>query len=635
MGISSSDRHYDFAGWASRYNVKCGDGRTIRSGAMKDCDGREVPLVYNHSHGNINDVLGHTLLEERPNEGIYCYGWFNETDSGKQARAAVDNGDIRSLSIYANKLKQNGADVIHGNICEVSLVLAGANPGAYIDSVMAHGELSDEEAIIYNDIEDGLEIYHGELNNDGENSTPEEQPKEGTLEHSAKENNMADKTNEELDLNELQPEFTRVMNGLSEKDQMVINTVIGLAREVGSAEADDEGGSEDMKHNIFEYGPEYNGAQEDNNVLSHSDEMNIIEAAKGSNFGSLKKGIAAWESENNAVLAHSFDHETIGYLYEDFRNIPTGAPNTVTRDQEWVTEVLNGITKVPNTRLRTRHVDARTMAFARGYVTGTEKQKQAALNVTKRETTPQTVYIKEELNKDDVDDITDFDSVQYSYNLIRTDLNETLAMSILVGDQREDNDPAKVKEDHIRPIWTDSSLYVVRGEIDMAAAKQAVQGTGTSVNFGDNFVFSEAMIEKSLTLRKSYHGSGNLVCFCPTSVLNTMLLAKDRNGRRIYNNATDLASALNVKKIVPVEAFENLTREVTVEGVEKTKKLVCIMVNLADYEMGAVKNGQVAKFEDFDIDFNLYKILLETRASGTLAKLFSAIVIEEDVTSNG
>ena len=708
MGINKDGRHYDFSGWASRYNIKCGDGRTIRNGAMANCDGRIVPLVYNHSHDNISDVLGHALLEERPGEGVYCYGFLNDTEEGKHAKTAVENGDIRSLSIYANKLQQNGHDVVHGNICEVSLVLAGANPGAYIDSAIAHGDLDDDSAVIFNDEDEGLALYHDNLDDADEDSDDveddgtdedegeteyeddeEDDEEDDTDDDSESEDDedgdeedlsdvdfdavldQLDALDAELDaldnaddgelahsgievydaiLNQLNvveselsggvlshaddndtvllntEEFNRVMSKLSAKDQYVIYGMLGLAYKSNS-----EGGSEDMKHSVFEY--DGNGNLDEGAVLSHSDEEMIIANSKRSNVGSLQTAIAMFEEENGAVLAHSFDPSSIGYLYDEFKTIPSGAPDTVTRNQEWVSDVLSGVNKVPNTRLRTRHVDARTMAYAKGYVTGTEKQKQAALAVTKRETTPQTVYVKDELNKDDIDDITDFDSVNYHYNLLRADLNETLAMAILVGDLREDSDPQKIEETHIRPIWKDDPLYVIRGEIDMAAAKAAVQGTGTSVNFGDNFVFSEAMIEKCLELRRGYHGVGNLTFYCPTTVLNTMLLAKDRNGRRIYNNATDLASALNVKKIVPIEQFENLTRTVTVSGVEKTKKLIGIMVNLSDYEMGAVKNGQIAKFDDFDIDYNKYKTLLETRCSGTLTKLFSAIVLEEDVTA--
>ena len=630
------DRPYDFSGWATKYNIKCSDGRTIRPGSMKECDGIIVPLVYNHSHSDIGDVLGHTLLEDHP-EGMRCYGWFNDTDAGKQGKAAVENGDITALSIYANHLEHQGHDVVHGCIREVSLVLAGANPGALIDSFVAHGELSENEAVIYND-DNTIEINHGDVadsNGDDKNANDNKDAttdsKDGAnLSHSdeGKEKNMADEAKKDDELINLGDEVERIVNGLPERDKEIILAAIAEVANVG----EEKEGEGEMKHNIFDKSGSITGNDmNDTVVLEHSDEEAILRMAKSQSCGSFKEAIAAFERDNNVTdIAHSFDQNTVGYLFDDYTNIPTGAPNTITRGQEWVADVLNGVTKTPNTRIRTRHVDARTMTFAKGYVKGTEKQKQAALTVIKRETTPQTVYVTDELHKDDVDDITDFDSVQYQYDMLRNLLNETLAMAILVGDLRDDDDPQKISEDHIRPIWKESQLMAIRRELDLTKYAQEINGNGNAVNFAPNYIFSEALIAETLDARTAYHGSGNLVFYAPTSVVNKMLLAKDLNGRRIYNNIGDLASALNVRKIVQVEQFENLTRETTGD---KVKQLIGIMVNLADYHMGAVKKGQISKFDDFDIHYNKMETLLETRASGSLTKLLSAIIIEQDVTA--
>lgn len=609
-----ADRHYDFSGWATKNNVRCADGRTIRRGAFTDCDGKTVPLVYNHSHNNIDDVLGHMLLEERE-EGMYGYGWFNDSESGKKARASVENGDITALSIYANHLRQSNGDVMHGNICEVSLVLAGANPEALIDACFAHSDSAhDDEAVLFSEENIGLEMYHA----DAEPAAKEE-PKEEKNEE--KENpKMADDAKEKT--------LQDIFDTLNEEQKKMVYAMVGLAVEEAKG-GDDDGKGEDMKHSIFEA----NGDDvQEVNVLSHADETAILDMAKSTACGSFRDALAIFcEKKGIDTLQHGFD--PIEYLFPDFKNIPEGKPDMLTRDQEWVSEVLTGITKTPVTRIRTRQLDGRNSSLrALGYNDRTAKKKNMGLiTAIKRETTPQTIYIKDELHKDDIDDITDFNVVDAEYQYMRTLLNEELAMAIMVGDQREDDDPDKIATNHIRPIWTDSEYYTIHQDIDFAGTKATVQGTGTPVSFGDNFIYAEAIIAATLNARMKYKGSGNLEYWCTPTMLNKVLLAKDMNGRRIYNSVADFAAALNVKKIVTAEQFENLTREEGEGASAKTKKLVGIFANLNDYVLGAVKNGQISKFDQFDIDYNKQKLLLETRCSGALAKLYSAIALEEEV----
>lgn len=598
--------NFDFSGWATKANLKCSDGRIIRPNAFKHNDGQKVPLVWNHRHGSAQEVLGHALLENRE-EGVYAYCAFNETESGKTAKLLVQHGDVDQLSIYANELKQQGPNVIHGNIKEVSLVLAGANPGAYIDSEsIKHGEDSDEEGIIYTGEYISLEhsgIYESE---------PEEKPKE-ELAHS-----------EEEKMDEKKPESEKtigdIIDTMNEEQQTVLYAMVAQALEDQGEEDDSEGGDEDMKHNVFD------NDERQGNTLTHADEGAIIEMAKAPSVGSLQHAMAIYAEENS--LQHGIDE--IETLFPDYQLTNPGAPETLERDQTWVGVVMNKAHKSPISRIRTRQADARAAELrAKGYKKGAQKTLSANLKLLSRTTDPQTVYRKDELHRDDIIDITDFDVVEYQYGLMRRNLEEDIAMAILIGDGREDVDPDKISEDHIRSIWHDDELYTIHADVDINAAKAELQGSDTSKHFGDNYVYAEAIITAALYAREKYKGSGNLDFFCTPHLLNVMLLARDLNGRRIYDSKSDLAAALNVGAIHTVEQFEDKTRTTTEGG---TKKLLGLFVNMADYQIGSTKGGEITRFNQFDIDFNKEKYLLETRLSGALTKVYSAIALEEPVT---
>ena len=598
--------NFDFSGWATKANLKCSDGRIIRPNAFKHNDGQKVPLVWNHRHGSAQEVLGHALLENRE-EGVYAYCAFNETESGKTAKLLVQHGDVDQLSIYANELKQQGPNVIHGNIKEVSLVLAGANPGAYIDSEsIKHGEDSEEEGIIYTGEYISLEhsgIYESE---------PEEEPKE-ELVHS-----------EEEKMDEKKPESEKtigdIIDTMNEEQQTVLYAMVAQALEDRGEEDDSEGGDEDMKHNVFD------NDERQGNTLTHADEGAIIEMAKAPSVGSLQHAMEIYAEEN--ALQHGIDQ--IETLFPDYQLTNPGAPETLERDQTWVGVVMNKAHKSPISRIRTRQADARAAELrAKGYKKGAQKTLSANLKLLSRTTDPQTVYRKDELHRDDIIDITDFDVVEYQYGLMRRNLEEDIAMAILIGDGREDVDPDKISEDHIRSIWHDDELYTIHADVDINAAKAELQGSDTSKHFGDNYVYAEAIITAALYAREKYKGSGNLDFFCTPHLLNVMLLARDLNGRRIYDSKSDLAAALNVGAIHTVEQFEGKTRS-TEEG--GTKKLLGLFVNMADYQIGSTKGGEITRFNQFDIDFNKEKYLLETRLSGALTKVYSAIALEEPVT---
>ena len=612
-----SNNNYDFCGWATKNNLRCSDGRTIMKDAFKHMDGKVVPLVWNHKHDGVIDVLGHALLENR-DEGVYAYGTFNDTESGQTAKLLVQHGDVDALSIYANNLKQNMANVIHGDIREVSLVLAGANPGAFIESVIKHGEESEEEARIftgeYISLEDEnlkSDIEHSEENSKKEDvsMSKNEETKKDTTDDSDKEETVED-----------------VFNTLNEKQEKVVNYIIGLALEEGSNKTDEEskGGNETMKHNVFD-GMEV----ETQNVLSHADQESIIELAKQSGVGSLKAAMEIFANEN-AELAHGF--ESYEQLFPDYELTKKGAPELLERDQSWVAGVMSKIHKSPISRIRTRQADARIEELrAKGYQNkGSEKKVTANIKLLSRTTDPQTVYIKDNMHRDDIIDITDFDVVEYQWNVMRHTLNEELALAALIGDGRDEGDPDKIHETHIRSIWNDDELYTIHKDVDIKAAKAELQGTNTGASFGDNYIYAEAIITAALYSREKYKGSGTPDLYCTPHLLNVMLLARDLNGRRIYDSKADLAAALNVGEIYTVEQFEGRTRTTT-DG--KTKKLLGLFVNLADYQFGSTKGGEITKFEDFDMDFNKYKYMLETRLSGALTKVYSAIALEEPVAS--
>lgn len=593
---------YDFSGWATRNDLLCGDGRTIRKNAFIENDGETVPLIYNHDHSNPDAVLGHALLQNR-DEGVYAYCKFNDTESGQHAKELVKNGDVRSLSIYANKLKQIGHDVIHGSIKELSLVLAGANPGAYIDFVMAHGD-DEEDGLYANYDENALVLYHSDSSTKKEEKEMAEENKkpQSAESNEGKEETVAD-----------------VFNTLTEKQKTVVYALIGQALEGEDNADNEEGDEEEMKHNVFD-----NDMQTPQNVLTHADQEAIIALAKSKNVGSFQSALELYAEDH---LAHGID--SIESLFPEYELTNPGAPEMLTRDQTWVDSVLSKAHKSPISRIRTRHADVRAEDIrAMGYKKTKEKKLIANLKLLNRTTDPQTVYVKDKLERDDIIDITDFDVVEYQRKIMRMALNEEIAKAILIGDGREEGDEGKIQESHIRSIWKDDDLYTIRADVDIAAAKKELQGSNTSANFGDNYVYAEAIITAALYAREKYKGSGSLDFYCTPHLLNVMLLARDLNGRRIYDSKSDLAAALNVSDIKTVEQFEGKTRT-TSDG--KTKKLLGLFVNMSDYQIGSTKGGEITNFEDFDIDFNNYKYLMETRLSGALTKAFSAIALEEPV----
>ena len=602
--------NFDFSGWATKANLKCSDGRIIRPDAFKHNDGQTVPLVWNHKHNDPSEVLGHALLENRA-DGVYAYCKFNDTDSGKTAKLLVQHGDVDQLSIYANQLKQQGPNVIHGNIRELSLVLAGANPGAFIDSVIVHGEESDEEAYIYTG--EYIDLAHTGVPDIHEEEIEPEETKEDVLEHSEEEKMEENKKTDDKTVQD-------VIDTMTEEQKTVMYALVATALEDDME--DDEGGNDDMKHNVFDQ-----DEQKKDNYLSHSDQADILALAKTTSVGSLKHAMEIYAEENS--LQHGID--SIETLFPEYKLVNPGAPELLERDQTWVGTVMNGVHKSPISRIRTRQADARAAEIrAKGYKKGDQKKLSANLKLLSRTTDPQTVYRKDELHRDDIIDITDFDVVEYQYGVMRRNLEEDIALAILIGDGREDVDADKISEDHIRSIWHDDDLYTIHADVDIAKARAELQGTNTNANFGSNYIYAEAIITAALYSRERYKGSGNLVFFCTPHLLNVMLLARDLNGRRIYESKSDLAAALNVASIQTVEQFEGKTRTTTDE---KTKKLLGIFVNLSDYQVGSTKGGEITRFNQFDIDFNKEKYLLETRLSGALTKVYSAIALEEPVSN--
>ena len=595
----------DFSGYATRNNLLCGDGRTIRKDAFKGNDGCEVPLVWNHEHNDPNAVLGHAVLENR-DDGVYAYGVFNDTEQGQTAKKLVQNGDVRSLSIWANQLKQIGKDVVHGNIRELSLVLAGANPGAYVDFVMSHSAEGDEE--LGASWDENIMLYHSADNEKKEESTVAEETKKP-------EEESKDKT------------VKQVFDTLTDEQKEAMYAMLGMVIEEDSEEDGDKKGGNEVKHNVFD-----NEEREQNNtaVLSHSDEMKIVSMAKQSGVGSLKQAMRIFAEENASTLAHGVFDGEVEKLFPEYELLKKGEPETLTRDQSWIDVAMAKIHKSPYNRIRTRQADARIAELkAKGYQKkGDYKKEMAKIKLLSRTTDPQTVYIKDTMQRDDITDITDFDVVAYQWNIMRQTLNEELIIAAMVGDGREDGDPDKIHEDHIRSIWNDNELYTIHQTVDFDAAKQELQGSNTGANFGENYIKAEAIIAAALYAREKYKGSGSLDFYCTPHLLNVMLLARDLNGRRIYDSKADLAAALNVNSIVTVEQFEGLQRT---DAESKKHELLGLFVNLGDYQFGSTKGGEVSKFDSFDIDFNQYKYLLETRLSGSLTKVYSAIALEQDV----
>lgn len=617
---------YHFSGWATRNDLLCADGRTIRQNAFKDDDGRTVPLIWNHDHKNQDAVLGHALLENR-DEGVYAYCTFNvDTDQGKHAKSLVEHGDVRSLSIYANKLKQIGNDVIHGSIKELSLVLAGANQGAYIDFVMAHDEDGDD-AVYANYDENALVIYHSD--------TKEEKKEDEPVAEEAKKSEEEKQSEDEKTVEEV---WDGLMKKVTPEEEAVIYAMIGTAAEEGVPDDEekeekaehsdidnDEGGNELMHNNIFEN----QGTAQSKNTLSHADQMEILELAKQPGVGTLKEAMKIFAESKGDALAHGW--ESIGELFPDFKDVHPGAPELIERDSGWVASVLKKSKKSPVSRVRTRQADARaTELRAKGYNDREiAKKLGGSLTLLMRTTEPQTVYVRDELHRDDKNDIVDFDVAAYQQTVMKHNYEETVALASLFGDGREDTDPDKIKEDRIRPVWKDEELYTIHRDIDLDSTIEELQGTNTAANFGKNFIRAEALVNASLYAREGYKGKGQPDVYIDPHELNVMLLARDMNGRRIYDSASDLAKALNVGEIHTCEQMAGLTRT-TKDG--KTKKILALFVNMGNYQFGATKGGELTSFEQFDIDFNKYKYLMEGRLSGALTEIKSAIAIEEDVT---
>nr|DAY89491.1 MAG TPA: major capsid protein [Caudoviricetes sp.] len=621
---------YDFSGWATRNDLVCADGRTIRHNAFEDCDGKTVPLVWNHQHDEPGNILGHALLENRK-DGVYAYCTFNETESGKAAKELVKHGDIASLSIYANGLKQTPSkDVMHGVIREVSLVVAGANPGAFIDFVdMAHGEGGEQEMIL--SAYEPISLYRPDekpplVHKAGDKTDPEDEKKEDKPKDDGKEEKAKDEKT-----------VQDVVDSMTEEQKTVMYALIGAAMEEldsseGSEDDEDDpdkksdntkGGNKTMKHNVFEQREE-----SQDTVLSHSDRKAIIDLAKSNSVGSLRTALKIYAEQNE--LKHGIDN--IESLFPDFKDLRPGAPERVTRDQGWVTVVMQKVHKSPISRIRTRQTDARNDNIrGHGYQKGKRKQPAGNMNVITRTTDPQTVYRTDALYRDDIVDITDFDVVEYQYATMRENLNEEVATAIMIGDGREPDDEMKISEDHIRSIWNDNDLYTIHYDVDIEAARSEIQGSRTDMNFGENYIYSEAIITAALYAREKYKGTGTPDFFCTPHLVNVMLLARDMNGRRIYTSRADLAAALNVGELHTAEQFEGRAR---MDSEGKQHKLLGLFVNLADYTVGSTKGGEITRFDQFDIDFNQQKYLIETRMSGALTRVYSAIALEEPVPTS-
>lgn len=640
------DKNFDFSGWATKANMLCSDGRTIMKDAFKECDGVTVPLVWNHQHNSVDEVLGHALLENR-NEGVYAYCTFNETESGQNAKLLVQHGDVNRLSIYANKLKQQGSNVVHGIIRELSLVLAGANPGAVIESVMMHGEDSYEEGYIRSGdyIENVEPLFHSETAKKGEEKMAEEATKTNAGD-SNKEETVADVFNTlsekqktvvyamigqaledagvETDEDDSKKEDTKeqaakdekkevkhaeeeakeeetvadVFNTLSEKQKTVVYAMIGQALEdagvVTEDDEENEGGNKSMKHNVFD-----NETTTVDDVLSHSEMTAIFEDAKRT--GSLKE----------AVLAHGITD--IDLLFPDAKNL-NNEPEFIKRNDDWVTKVLGGVHHTPFSRIKTVFADITAAeARAKGYQKGKLKIEEV-FKLLKRVTNPTTVYKKQALDRDDMLDITDFDILPWLKREVRMMLDEELARAFLVGDGRDPVDEAndKINEECIRPIWTMEDLFTVKAAINVSDSATADEK-------------ARAFIKACIKSRKNYKGSGNPDMFMSEDMLTDCLLVEDTNGRVIYDSVQKLAAALRVREIIPVPVMEGLTRT---DDENKTYELAGIYVNLKDYNVGTDKGGEINFFDDFDIDYNKQKYLMETRCSGTLVKPYSAVALE-------
>ena len=572
---------YDFSGWATKNNLKCSDGRTILKDAFKHNDGQTVPLVWNHQHNDPLNILGHALLENRES-GVYAYCTFNDTESGQNAKMLVQHGDVTALSIYANQLKQQGGNVQHGVIREVSLVLAGANPGAFIDSILRHGEASDEEGVIYTG--EYLELFHGEeIQNE---KKEEDKNMDNEMQH-ADERTVQD-----------------VVDSMTEEQRNVMYALIGQALEDNGVEHSNiENGGEEMKHNVFE------NDNNQENVLSHADMEQILRDAK--RVGSLKEAVLQHADEHGDAIYDTYgikpnsDGEGISMLFPEYKNL-NNVPEFIKRDTGWVAQVMSGVHHTPFSRIKSMFADIREdEARALGYMKG-DLKKEEVFSLLKRTTDPQTIYKKQKLHRDDVVDITSFDVVAWIKAEMRLMLEEEIARAILIGDGRLADDDNKIQQQHIRSIANEDPLFAIHKKLVVAEGQEK----------------AKEFIKTVLRARKEYKGSGEPTMFMAEDMLVEMLLLEDKNGRLIYESEASLARALRVKNIVTVPVMEGAKNA-------KGENLLAIVVNLKDYNVGADKGGAVAMFEDFDIDYNAQKYLIETRCSGALVKPFSAIVIHE------
>ena len=712
---------YDFCGWATRNDLRCSDGRTIRSGAFAHQDGAKVPIIWGHNHESPEAVLGHGFLENRP-EGVFIYGYFNDSDLAQAAKRDVEHGDITSLSIWANQLKQKGGDVLHGSIKEVSLVLAGANMGAQITyPVVVHGEdaetLMDEAYITMGD-EYGRILKHAD---DSDEDEDDEDEGENDMDDNITVQDVLDTMNDDqmkiasyLIAKAVAGDFDDLAHGDDDEDDETIQAVLDTMNDdqlkllsylvdqaAADAEDDDDDeedeeddeddaddgeddaddGEDDLSHddmpvddvldtmtddqfavmnylienavddaldefsdNLEHYdfgGDEMNfnafeGGYDTANVLSHEDQMDIIKDAK--EYGTLKEALKAYASDNE--LQHDGLAPVSGFtsypsgqtpagvdaLFPEWHDVRPGAPEIVTNDQAWVKAVLNKVHRSPFSRIRTSQVDLREIEGirAKGYQKGKEKVLVDNYTVAKRTTEPQTICAKSALNRDDVVDITDFDYVEYQYKIDRMQLEKELARAILIGDGRDAASDDKINEERIRPIWTDNQIFTIRKTIDATAAQN-------DPGFGTNYVYAQAVEEAILDAKIDYRGSGNMDMFCSQRFFNKLQLAKDLNGRRIYTNKGELTSALDVNGVYNVPEFDGLTRTVGEGTSAKTYRLLAIIGNLNDYNLGATKGGEITHFTDFDIDFNQLKSLIETRVSGANTRIYSFIVLEEEV----
>ena len=572
--------NYDFSGYATRNDLVCGDGRVIRKNAFIDNDGREVPLVWNHQHNSPEDVLGHALLENRE-DGVYAYCTLNDTESGKLAKKLVQHGDIRSLSIYANGLKQIGGDVIHGVIRELSLVHAGANSGAFIDQVMAHSDDGEEVSGMIIGYDENIMLYHSAIP-EKEDPKKKEEPKKEKKEDAGMPNSNAPEKGEEKTVAD-------VFNELTDEQKDVVYAMIGQALEEGGADNEENGGNEEMKHNVFDADTE---TQE--NVLSHAAMEEII--ADGKRFGSMR----------DSFLAHAEDYgiDQIDYLLPDVKSLNT-PPEFIQRDMGWVQKVMSRTHHTPFSRIKSMFADiTEDEARAKGYIKGKLK-KEEVFSLLKRSTTPTTIYKKQKMDRDDIIDITDFDVISWLKAEMRMMLDEEIARAILVGDGRLASSDDKINEQNIRPILNDADLFTIRWSVAAGSSDDE-----KAKNF----------IKAAIKSRKNYKGSGNPVMFTTEDMLTDMLLLEDTIGHRLYKTEAELSTALRVTEIVTVPVMENLKDK-------DNKDVYAIIVNLSDYNVGADKGGAVNMFDDFDIDYNQQKYLIETRCSGALIKPFSAIVL--------